>query len=95
MLKSYFQTDPKPRENGWEEHVCGVQPAGALLLHPPGILAAPAQVHHHSHTGWPRTLVRCFIPYVQEVVTLQKKCLIYLHQKMMFTPVINYYNTLG
>ena len=29
--------------------------------------------------------------YVQEVVTLQKKYLIYLHQKMRFTPFINYY----
>ena len=26
--------------------------------------------------------------YVQEVVTLQKKCLIYFHQKMRFTPVV-------
>ena len=33
--------------------------------------------------------------YVQEVVTLQKKYLIYLHQKMRFTPYINYYDTLG
>ena len=33
--------------------------------------------------------------YVQEVVTLQKKYLIYLHQRMRFTPFINYYNTLG
>ena len=30
------------------------------------------------------------ILYVQEVVTLQKKYLIYLHQKMRFTPSINY-----
>ena len=35
------------------------------------------------------------ILYVQEVVTLQKKYSIYLHQKMRFTPFINYYNTLG
>ena len=28
--------------------------------------------------------------YVQEVVTLQKKYLIYLHQKMRVTPFINY-----
>ena len=35
------------------------------------------------------------ILYVQEVVTLQKKCLIYLHQKMRFTPFIDYYDTLG
>ena len=35
------------------------------------------------------------ILYVQEVVTLQKKCLIYLLQKMRFTPFINYYDTLG
>ena len=35
------------------------------------------------------------VPYVQEVVTLQKKYLIYLHQKMRFTPLINYYDTLG
>ena len=28
--------------------------------------------------------------YVQEVVTLQKKYLIYLNQKMRFTPFINY-----
>ena len=33
--------------------------------------------------------------YVQEVVTLQKKDLIYLHQKMRFTAFINYYDTLG
>ena len=33
--------------------------------------------------------------YVQKVVTLQKKYLIYLHQKMRFTPFINYYDTLG
>ena len=32
--------------------------------------------------------------YVQEVVTLQKKN-IYLHQKMRFTPFINYYHTFG
>ena len=31
--------------------------------------------------------------YVQEVVSLQKRCLIYLYQKMRFTPFINYYNT--
>ena len=30
---------------------------------------------------------------LQEVVTLQKKNLIYLHQKMRFTQFINYYNT--
>ena len=35
------------------------------------------------------------VQYVQEVVTLQKKYLIYLHQKMRFTPFINYYDTLG
>ena len=35
------------------------------------------------------------ILYVQELVTLQKKYLIYLHQKMRFTPFINYYDTLG
>ena len=35
------------------------------------------------------------ILYVQEVVTLQKKYLIYLHQKMRFTPIFNYYDTLG
>ena len=35
------------------------------------------------------------ILYVQEVVTLQKKCLIYLHQKMGSTPFINYENILG
>ena len=34
------------------------------------------------------------ILFVQEVVTLQKKHLIYLHQKMRFTPFINYYDTL-
>ena len=33
--------------------------------------------------------------YVQEVVTLQKKYLIYLHQKMRSTPFINYYDTLS
>ena len=33
--------------------------------------------------------------YVQEVVTLQKKYLIYLHRKMRFTPFINNYNILG
>ena len=32
--------------------------------------------------------------YVQEVVTLQKKYLIYLHQNMRFTPFINYFDTL-
>ena len=31
--------------------------------------------------------------YVQEVVALQKKYLIYMHQKMRFTPFINYYDT--
>ena len=36
-----------------------------------------------------------YILYVQEVVTLQKKYLIYLHQKMRLTPFINYYDTLG
>ena len=35
------------------------------------------------------------LQYVQEVVTLEKKYLVYLHQKMRFTPVVNYYNTLG
>ena len=30
------------------------------------------------------------ILYVQEVVTLQKKYLIYLHQKLRCTPFINY-----
>ena len=34
------------------------------------------------------------LQYVQEVVTLKKKYLIYLHQKMRFTPFINYYETL-
>ena len=33
--------------------------------------------------------------YVQEVVTLQKKYLIYWNQKMRFTQFIHYYNTLG
>ena len=37
----------------------------------------------------------CDILYVQEVDTLQKKYIIYLHQKMRLTPFINYYNTLG
>ena len=36
-----------------------------------------------------------FILYVQEVVTLQKKYLIYLHQKIRLTPFIKYYDTLG
>ena len=36
-----------------------------------------------------------FILYVQEVVTLQKKYLKYVHKKMRFTPVINEYDTLG
>ena len=40
-------------------------------------------------------IIVIIILYVQEVVTLQKKYLIYLHQKMMFTPFINYYDTLG
>ena len=31
--------------------------------------------------------------YVQEVVTLRKKYLIYFHQKMRFTSFINYYDT--
>ena len=35
------------------------------------------------------------ILYVQEVVTLQKKYLKYLHQKIRFTPLINYYDILG
>ena len=35
------------------------------------------------------------ILYVQELVPLQKKHLIYLHQKMRFKPFINYYDTLG
>ena len=33
--------------------------------------------------------------YVQEVVTLQKKYQIYLHQKMRFTAFFNYYDILG
>ena len=36
-----------------------------------------------------------YILYVQEVVPLQKKYLIYLHQKIRFAPFINYYDTLG
>ena len=32
---------------------------------------------------------------VQEVVTLQKKYLTYLHQKIRFTPFFNYYDILG
>ena len=36
-----------------------------------------------------------YVLYVQEVVTLQKKYLFYLHQKMRFTPFINYYDILG
>ena len=35
------------------------------------------------------------IQYIQEVVTLQKKYFIYLHQKMRFTPFINDYEGLG
>ena len=35
------------------------------------------------------------LQYVQEVVTLRKKYLIHLHQKMRFTPFINYKDTLG
>ena len=33
--------------------------------------------------------------YFQGVVTLQKKYIIYLQQKMRFTAFINYYDTLG
>ena len=40
-------------------------------------------------------IICAVVLYVQEVVTLQKKYLIYLHQKMRFTPFINYYDTLG
>ena len=36
------------------------------------------------------SVVFSFVLYVQEVVTLHKKYLIYLHQKMRFTPFINY-----
>ena len=36
-----------------------------------------------------------YLLYVQKVVTLKKKYLTYLHQKMGFTPFINYYDTLG
>ena len=43
----------------------------------------------------PNSLCIYIILYVQEVGTLQKKYLIYLHQKMRFTPFINYYDTLG
>ena len=43
---------------------------------------------------FPTILINDYM-YVQEVVTLQKKYLIYLHQKMRFTTFINYYNTLG
>ena len=39
--------------------------------------------------------IQGYVLYVQEVVTLQQKYLIYLHQKMRFTPFINYYDTLG
>ena len=39
--------------------------------------------------------IRILLLYVQEVVTLQNKYLIYLHKKMSFTPFINYYDTLG
>ena len=36
------------------------------------------------------------VQYVQEVVTLQKKnILIYLHQKIRFTPLFNYNDILG
>ena len=42
-----------------------------------------------------RTVFKIIALYVQEVVTLQKKYLIYLHQKMRFTPFINYYDPLG
>ena len=39
--------------------------------------------------------ILCLVLYVQEVVTLQKKHSIYLHQKMRFSSFINYYDTLG
>ena len=42
---------------------------------------------------WKFRHYRQHVLYVQEVVTLQKKYLIYLRQKMRFTPFINYYDT--
>ena len=40
---------------------------------------------------WAKKVILC----VQEVVTLRKKYLINLHQKLRFTPFINYKDTLG
>ena len=52
--------------------------------------------HHYGHRRLGIQVKHFYkVLYVQEVVTLQKKYLIYFHQKMRFTPFINYYNTLG
>ena len=43
----------------------------------------------------PFYIISYYILYVQDVVILQKKLLIYLRKKMRFTPFINLYDTLG
>ena len=53
----------------------------------PPILRYPTQPHSGTKP------IRKDLLYVQEVVTLQKKYLIYMLQKMRFTPFINYYDT--
>ena len=47
--------------------------------------------------SWPYIMLGLVLVllYVQELVTLQKKYLIYLHRKIRFTLFINYYDTLG
>ena len=42
-----------------------------------------------------RTHTHCTVLYVQEVVTIHKKCLLYLHQKMRCTPFLTIYDTFG
>ena len=50
---------------------------------------------HQISEGRGKCLWGFLVLYVQEVVTLKKIYLIYLHQKMRFTPFINNYDTLG
>ena len=52
------------------------------------------KISYWSLARWPVQKFAVLL-YVQEVVALRKKYLIYLHQKMRFTPFINYYDTLG
>ena len=71
----------------WED-ICGVTSLESELMLIPSWLPYKGTANRVAS-------INKVLLYVQEVVTLQKKYLIYLHQKMRFTPVINYYNTLG